>query len=364
MRNPRVYILLLLVFGLSMACQTHVNTPIATGGEDSSTPEPIHYVEDAELEGLRIRLSEADATPDGPVRTELPETSPLAAAETARLLSRLPALEYDGGEDFAMRSSSRPAPRPGETVEVPFPPDPTSLLAAQPDPGPLAVLRHSPEGEVPLAHQVSVTFNQPMITVTSQDEASKTVPVGLSPQPEGNWRWIGTRTILFDPGSRLPMATEYTVTVPAGTKSATGEELAEATSWSFETPPARVLDWAPSPHAPVGLEPVLVLQFDQAVDAAALAPFLSLTGGSGKHLLRPATPEEIEADPEARALVAAAQPDRVVALRATEKLAKATGFTLTLAKGAPSAEGPLTTAEAQGLWFETYHPLKVVDHRG
>ncbi len=362
MRASRIVVLLLLLCGLSVACPPHRTANVTAGGEDSSTPEPIHYVEDPELEGLRVRLSEADPERESAAETELPETGELAAAETARLLSRLPELEYDGGEDFAMRSSSRPAPRPGETVEVAFPPDPSTLLPARPDPGPLAVLRHSPEGEVPLAHQVSVTFNQPMIAVTSQDEASKTVPVGLSPEPEGHWRWIGTRTLLFDPGTRLPMATTYTVTVPAGTTSATGEALAEAASWTFETPPARVIDWTPG-SGPVGLEPVLVLQFDQAVDPAALLPFLSLADGATKFTLRAATAEEIEADEYAKALVARAQPDRVVALRATEKLPKATGFTLALAKGAPSAEGPLTTTSKQSWWFQTYHPLKVEEYR-
>lgn len=356
-------VILLSILFIPVACKTHVTAPITSGEETSSTPEAIHFVEDPELEGLRIKLSEADAAPQGPVREYLPPTTPLDAARTAHLLARLPELQYDGGADFAMRSSSRPAPRPGETVEIPFPPDPSTLLPPQPDPGPLAVLRHAPEGEVPLAHQVSVTFNQPMVAVTSQEEASRTVPVGLQPQPEGAWRWIGTRTILFDPGTRMPMATRYSVTVPAGTKSASGDALAKDASWSFATPPLRAVSWTPSSGAPVGLEPVMAMQFDQAIDAQALLPFLSLTGGTTKHQLRLATPDEIGRDDAARALVASSQPDRVIALRASATLPKATGFSLVLAQGAPSAEGPLTTTSAQTFWFETYHPLRVEEYR-
>ena len=62
---------------------------------------------------------------------------------------------------------------------------------------PLEVLRWMPEGEVPLAPELSVTFSQPMVAVTSQEDAAKTTPVKLTPQPKGNWRWIGTRTILI-----------------------------------------------------------------------------------------------------------------------------------------------------------------------
>ena len=44
-------------------------------------------------------------------------------------------------------------------------------------------------------------------------------PVKLTPTPKGRWRWIGTRTILFDPDVRFPQATTYKVEIPAGTKT-------------------------------------------------------------------------------------------------------------------------------------------------
>ena len=97
-----------------------------------------------------------------------------------------------------------------------------------------------PEGEVPLAPELSITFSQPMVAVTSQDDAASVQPVVLKPQPKGTWRWIGTRTIVFDPEIRFPQATTYTVTVPAGTKSATGETMAAAKTFTFETRYARV----------------------------------------------------------------------------------------------------------------------------
>src|SRR5512138_3657564 len=42
-----------------------------------------------------------------------------------------------------------------------------------------------------------------------------------------------------------PKATEYRVTVPAGTKSATGGVLAEGVQWTFTTPPPKVLTTSP-----------------------------------------------------------------------------------------------------------------------
>ena len=40
-----------------------------------------------------------------------------------------------------------------------------------------------------------------------QAAALQAKPVKLTPEPKGRWRWIGTRTILFDPEIRFPQAT-------------------------------------------------------------------------------------------------------------------------------------------------------------
>ena len=109
------------------------------------------------------------------------------------------------------------------------------------------LLRYAPQGNVPLAPQVSVTFSQPMVAVTSlADLAAHEVPVKISPEPPGKWRWIGTRTLLFEAaGMRMPMATTYTVTVPAGVKDAAGHALAQETKFTFTTPPPQVRSFHP-----------------------------------------------------------------------------------------------------------------------
>ena len=42
--------------------------------------------------------------------------------------------------------------------------------------------------QVPLAPELSVTFSQPMVAVTSQSDAAATTPVKLTPTPKGKWR--------------------------------------------------------------------------------------------------------------------------------------------------------------------------------
>ena len=105
-------------------------------------------------------------------------------------------------------------------MRAPFPP---ADEAARPDAaaaGPLEVLRRMPEGDVPLAPHLSITFSQPMVALDSHEAlAREAVPARLSPQPPGEWRWVGTRTLVFEPEGRFPMATEYRVEVPAGTRA-------------------------------------------------------------------------------------------------------------------------------------------------
>ena len=116
--------------------------------------------------------------------------------------------------------------------------------------GALEVLRYSPEGEIPIAPFVNITFNQPMVPLaTIADLAAMDVPVQISPTLPGTWRWLGTKTLNFQYDSelidRLPMATEYEVLIPAGIKSAVGGVLAESVSFTFNTPAPKMLQFHP-----------------------------------------------------------------------------------------------------------------------
>jgi hypothetical protein len=55
-------------------------------------------------------------------------------------------------------------------------------------------LRYAPEGEIPIAPFINVTFNQPMVPLaTVEDLAQEDVPVIVVPDLPGTWRWVGTR---------------------------------------------------------------------------------------------------------------------------------------------------------------------------
>ncbi|AKU98986.1 hypothetical protein AKJ09_05650 [Labilithrix luteola] len=311
---------------------------------------------------MGFRISNADEEADNAQERKLAPATPLGADDAKRLVARLPQLPRDAEDEkaFSMRDKSIPAPRAGKTVSEAFPPPAGPPPTNVPPKGPLTVERHEPEGKVEIAPHVTVTFSQPMVPITSVDELAKDkAPITLTPQPEGKWRWLGTRTLLFQPEKRMPMATEYTVEVPSGTKAANGETLNAATRWTFTTPPPTVKRTWPTDNS-VALEPIVFVEFDQAIDAGAMLASIELRSARGSVPVKLAEPDEIEGDDTVRRLSQQAEKGRWVAFKPTTKLSTSTGYTVVVKKGAKSAEGPRTTASDQTSSFVTFGPLKVV----
>ncbi|MGB7068434.1 MAG: alpha-2-macroglobulin family protein [Pyrinomonadaceae bacterium] len=317
--------------------------------------------------GLKFRLSEGVEGAKTRESKALAATDPLSNDDASRLLGRLPAIkmETDDQTDFVKRAGSLPAPKARKQISVKFPSD---EARSAPTLGPagksLEVIRYSPEGAVSLAPDLSVSFSLPMVSVTSQDEAGKVQPVELSPQVEGNWRWLGTKTLMFDTTSRFPMATRFTVRVPAGTKSATGESLPKDFNWSFTTPPPTVEQMIPSGQT-VRRNALMFVRFDQAIDPAAVLRSISVKAADKAIPIRLATQAEIDSDTSIGYYVKEAQPNRWLVFRAVDSdgqtenaLPAASQITVTVEKGTPSAEGPMKSEKAQSFTFQTYGAFK------
>lgn len=362
----RMLLLVALVgaVGTAFSCGSRIEKPSTKTANVSPAKtvngHKVSFMESGKEEGIRVRLREAGALCDQGPRLTVAPGVPLTAAETKKLLSRAPLLEVDGGEakEFAMRPGSAPPPRTGKTVAFPFPPAEALNPPAVGKAGQLEVVRFAPEGHVPMAPHLSLTFSRPMVAVTSQEEAAKSVPVTVTPRPAGSWRWLGTRTLLFKPDGRFPMATRYAVQVADGTASATGDKLKKAFEFEFSTPPPTVTGQFPQ-DGPVGVDPVVFIEFDQKVEPAAIANSTVLKYGGQSTALRVATEKEVAADDPVRELVARAKKGRFVALKAGVQLPKGTHVQVVVRRGTPSAEGPKTTDKEQSFEFYTYTRLQL-----
>ncbi|MCB1025911.1 MAG: Ig-like domain-containing protein [Acidobacteria bacterium] len=319
--------------------------------------------------GLKFSLSEGVEGAENRVKPEPANADPLSEGETGELLKRLPKIITEDGDktDFAKRAGSLPAPKTGKKIPVKFPADESRNVPNTNNDSALEVIRFSPEGEVALAPDLSVTFSQPMVAVTSQDGAAQTVPVQLSPAAEGKWRWLGTKTLMFDTTKRFRMATKYTARVPAGTKSATGQVLPKDVIWSFTTPPPKMEQNYPVQNATTRRDEIMFASFDQEIDPRAVLESISVTSKGKRIPVRLASEDELKTG-SIPYYVKNSQPNRWLAFRAVnsdggtkDALPADAPITVTINKGMPSAEGPLTTTAAQTFSFKTFGAMKFVE---
>jgi hypothetical protein len=339
----------------------------ADKGETPPTiePEGPYVLPDDAPDGLWMKVTEGKNVRPTQERNKVPKTKKLNIAEANNVLARLSELKTEATDtkSFALREGSLPPPRTGGTIDDKFPP---AVDAKPPVEGygqALEIVRFAPEGDVDLAPYLSVTFNQPMVAVTSHADSIKNLPVSLKPQPEGEWRWIGTRTLLFDPELRFPQATEYQVEVKEGAKATTGKALATGKNFTFTTPAPTIKSSYPPYGAVQGADPLIVIAFDQRIDAKAVLPNLEVRARGETFKFRAATDKEIESDESVSRFVdslkKSEQDGRYVVIRPLGQLPLDSESRVTVAKGTPSAEGPLATREEQSFTFRTYGPFEV-----
>ena len=375
-RSPLLILLLPLTLATLSCTRTGSDSgPGAVGDGPSASNaavETVAYEVDDYIEGERPPFTLSEGQPDwdgGAARPPRAQTTPLMPEQLRTLLGRLPPVQEQEGdvEQVRLPDQSLPPPRPGVEAALPFPPPQAAALPDDLANTALTVLRFSPQGDVPLAPQLSVTFNQPMVPLTSHRElAHAEAPVTLSPAVPGRWRWVGTKTLLFEAGAagvdRMPMATEYTAQIPAGTKSAGGQELADPVRWTFSTPPVTLQAAHPTSLSP-GATPVFFASFDQRIDPAAVVEHAQVTARALSYTVRLATADEIAADTHVQRLAAAALPDRWLAFVTAEPLPRNATVTVTFGAGTPSLEGPLVSAHPQSYSFQTPGPFALRQHR-
>ena len=184
--------------------------------------------------GRRRRVSERRAPRRRP-------PSPLDAEATQRVLDRLPPLAPVAGDQqpFAFRERSLPPPRAGATVVQPFPP-PSAPPSGPPAVAgePVTVLRRSPEGRVPLASHLSVTFSQPMVPVGSHDDLAApgrpgSPDAGAARASGGGW---GRARCCSSPRAVSRWRRRIASRCPRACQPASGAPSRQAVQWEFTTP--------------------------------------------------------------------------------------------------------------------------------
>ncbi len=315
-----------------------------------------------ETKGLQFRLREGEGKSADSETAPLSQTVKLSEADADAIFLRLPPIEAETSDktDFSTRPNSLPPPKTGKVIAVKFPAEEQPNAPNIENSNVLEIVRASPNSSVPLVTDLSVTFSQPMIVVSSQNKASETVPVELSPEVKGKWRWLGTKTLIFDAKDRFPMATKFSATIPAGTKSATGGTLQKDFSWNFETPPPKVESFIPN-NVTVRRDAVLLAKFNQKINAEAVLQKINLVANGKKIALRLAEKSEIDADKKLSETIKTLVPNQWIAFRTVDLLPVDSFVSVNFEAGMPSAEGSLASVSAQNFGFKTFGAMKLND---
>lgn len=245
-----------------------------------------------------------------------------------------------------IQGATRPTPVPGGTLALGSEPGRSDKPS-----GPLKVAFSSPEGRVGLVTEVNVVFDRPVralgVVGTGAGADSAPPPFRITPAVPGSFRWVGSRAAVFTPERRLPLATAFTVEVPAGLQALDGTRLEKAHHFEFETRRPSLQSSTPSDgERGLPLATTLHVVLDQVVSPAALQAAAKLTMNTGRGEV--AVPFEVEPEPKnARGLI----------VRPKRPLSPHSAVVLTLAASLRGTEGPLTADAERRVTFRTFDPL-------
>lgn len=225
----------------------------------------------------------------------------------------------------------------------------------------LQVLAMWPRGQLDAASQaltIVASFNKPMLPMQQLPEGEGSGPLTIAPPVAGKYRWLGTSTLSFTPAKPFDLATEYTVTIKAGTRALDGSTLAADVVWTFTTQRPVLLGTRPGHNSKgIDVRTSLLLHFNQTMVAEKALPFIKLFEGkrNGPELrftLSHPTHEEME-----KQYLYVSDSSVVLKLTPLQPLKKQTRYVVLLNAGLPGASGKLGMAKEASFAFETYANL-------
>lgn len=230
--------------------------------------------------------------------------------------------------------------------------------------GPLAVTFGSPQGQTWTPTEIAVGFSKPMVSLDRAGTADTTRRFEIEPAIEGEYRWLGSQVLTFVPARPLPLSSSFTVTVPAGVQALDGSALAEAYSFSFETPRVRVARSDPwsgtrwrKPQSPVDLwfnQPVEPAELERRAWFAATTPDGATVEVRGRAVVgRERGRAEPEPGVEPPADEGELEPRHLV-LTPVEPLPHGADVTLTVSAELRGAQGNLPMGEPYQLDYSIY----------
>jgi alpha-2-macroglobulin len=223
--------------------------------------------------------------------------------------------------------------------------------------GAFGVVFAAPRGKTVDPTEVTLLFSRPLVGLDVA-ESSALAPAtivarGTGKAPEGAWRWMGASALIFVPGNRLPLATDYVVTVPAGTRALSGETMGQPFEFAFSTATPTVENVTTREDARhLSSSSAFEARFNQPMDPREVerACSIELGGASPRRIALRAT----RPDPKN---------ERLVRLAPAAPLPLASDVTVTFDESLRGTDGPLPLGQPKSFRFATFGPLHVTEAR-
>src|SRR5258708_7176245 len=214
--------------------------------------------------------------------------------------------------------------------------------------GAFGVVFGSPQGDTVDPSEISLVFNRPMRPLELAGEENHP-PATIEPRVKGAFRWVGTNALVFAPEDHLPRATEFKITVPAGTLALDGSRLDKTYELRFATPPPSIVRSEPGERSThLSPQSKFVLRWNQPVADAEVSRAVKLFGGA-----------------KAKVSIAFAvrHPDAANALLTElapkSPLPKDSPIEIVAGADLRGTQGPRPSGKEQQLSYRTYGPLGV-----
>ncbi|HMZ81367.1 MAG TPA: Ig-like domain-containing protein, partial [Acidobacteriota bacterium] len=327
--------------------------------------------------GLRFRLHSESAPPVSAITSRAKSPAIwLDATTSTNLLRQVPNLLQPpllNLPRFRFPDKITAPPQGQVTKTTIFSPQASLAVPETPGAGPLKVLRYMPQGEVEQAVALSVTFSQPMVALSSLHELSKVeIPVRLSPQPPGKWRWIDTSTVLFEPdGGQFPKATDYKVAILSEARSLAGNQLGQPVEWEFSTPGLKIIrSYPPQPEPQNSTDtryfsvfesrqPEIFIELNQQIQPRDLIQTLFIMTSTTQIAVELVDPAGLKLDFVLESFIKQAKPGCWMLFRPVQPLPDNALISISILPGRHSSEGPAPPQPTQTLKFRSIQPLEV-----
>ncbi len=240
-----------------------------------------------------------------------------------------------------------------------------STVAVGQPPNDLQIITSWPKGQTEGTEQVTsilATFNKPMVPLQKLPEGEGTGPLTLTPPLRGKYRWLGSSTVSFTPSAPFKIATQYSVTIKAGTKALDGSSLPRDVQWTFSTPRPKLVKTMPG-HGSVAVDvkTPIFLQFSLPVHASKARGFIAITEGTRSGPIVKVVVSSPRMEDLRSARFYGSDSTFFLMLKPDIELKKDQNYVVVVKKGLPAAEGTLGTETESSFSFRTYGKFAFIE---